>query len=314
MKMMAPAAERTTVGKGAQNQQNQQVRQLSYQGYPFDYRILPCPAPVTDPIIVISGAFQDLSSYRRFDRFWSGSATIVGVDLPGTESSAPVPPECGYDLETGALSHLLDELGMARVNLLGISNGYAPAYRLAQQQPSRVAHLVLTGSTARWSPLVISEMYRWIAAFEEGRDEDFARSAIRTFMCGDPALPVRNREPLKRALLQKLGTLTPEQRIRYASATRRAVKHPLVQQMGIADVPTLCLTGEHDTLTPPGEVRALATGIDPVTFSLIRETDHLCFQERAADWSETVLRFFTDRPLTGLDFLTGLEHPSAPAI
>lgn len=288
--------------------EREHVRHLTYNGFGFACRILECAAPVTEPIVVLCGAYQDMYSYRRFDKYWRDSATIICVDLPGSHSVDPLPPSYGYEVHRGALARLVDVLELPAVNLLGISNGFPAAHRFAQRHPSRVARLAMSGA-AVWSAPVrdtLREMTRFLRA---GQVNDFARTATELFLCHDEERTVRNREVVRRALHSRLSSISPADAHRYLGTSQRCAEHPAVLPGGLRGVRALCMTGEHDTLSPPQGARALAAEMEGAVYTTIRETDHLAFLERAPDWADTVLRFFTDRPLDGLEHLTPLEYP-----
>ncbi|QTZ95436.1 alpha/beta fold hydrolase [Streptomyces auratus] len=286
----------------------EQVRQLSYQGYEFACRILECPAPVTEPIVVMCAAFQNIRSYHRYDKYWRDSATIICMEPPGSYSPDPVPRTVGYDFDAGALAYLLDELDLPRINLLGISLGAAPTHRFAQEYPERIARLMLTGAalgdTARRGAV---ELEHWLRL---RRADAFGRKMVELCVNGDPTRTVRNRVAVRRALLDHLSTASEAELVRYLAVAQRLVDHPATLPGRISGIPALCVTGEHDELAPPDLTRTMAAGIDGAAFTTMRETCHVSFLERHADWADLVLRFFTDQPLAGLDYLTGLEHPA----
>jgi pimeloyl-ACP methyl ester carboxylesterase len=289
-------------------QGGERIGQLVYDGFGYAYRIRECASPTVDPIVVLCGVYQDVHSYRRFDRYWSDAGTVVSVDLPGSHATDPVPPEYGYELQAAALAQLIETLDLPRVNLVGVSWGYAAAHRYAQANPSRISHLVLTGAALAWPPDVRPRMIEGLGLLDANRVHDFATMALDVILCLDPVRPVRNREAIYRAMSMKLNAITPAEVPAYVGVTRRTIYCQPTLPGGIQGVRALCLTGEHDTMAPPEGTRAVAAEIDGAIATTIRESDHLAFQERAAEWTETLLRFFSDRPLDGLDYLTALEH------
>ncbi|GAA0553202.1 hypothetical protein GCM10010172_39680 [Paractinoplanes ferrugineus] len=288
----------------------EEIRELTYQGLRYTCRISWCENPDIDPILVLCGAYQDVYTWRRFDKYWNHVATTISLDLPGSHTTDPVPADEGYDVHAGALGHALDELGLERVNLVAISYGFGPAHLFAQKSPERISNLVLSGAAADFPPDVRRTMVDGMQFLESGNVMEWARGTVGLFMCQDPEVTVRNRELLHRALMAKFTNVPIEELPRYLNLSRRAVEHLPTRPGGISGVRTLCLTGEHDTIAVPDDARALAAEIDGALFTTIRETDHLAFQERGADWAETLRRFFSGESLQGLDFLTPIEQPS----
>lgn len=288
---------------------DERTRRLTCRGFTFTCRILECPEPVTEPIVLLCGLYQNMYSYRRYDKYWADTATIICVDLPGSHTTDPVPPSIGHEVQGEAVARLVDELELPRVNLLGISNGFPGAYRYAQKHPDRVARLILSGGAEWTEPARVQawEMARLLAAKDV---PGFARTALDLLLCHDPLVTIRHRESVGRVMSSRLADIGPEEIDRYQAATRRAVAHPVIEPGGIRGVRTLCFTGAHDTVSLPQDARALAATIEDSVFTTLRETDHLAFLERPDEWAETIVRFITDQPLTGLEFLTDLEHPS----
>ncbi|NJP79416.1 alpha/beta hydrolase, partial [Streptomyces sp. AA8] len=72
---------------------------------------------------------------------------------------------------------------------------------------------------------------------------------------------------------------------------------------GLHGVPTLVFCGEHDTISSLQEQKEFAATIGDCTFAAIGEADHWVFLQRRYEASDLVMRFFTGRPLTDLDYL-----------
>ena len=288
---------------------DERTRRLTCRGFNFTCRILECAEPVTEPIVLLCGLYQNMYSYRRYDKYWAGTATIVCVDLPGSHSADPVPPSIGHEVAGDAVAQLVDELELPRINLLGISNGFPGAYRYAQQHPDRVARLILSGG-AEWTEAARAQVWEMVRLLGAADVDGFARTALELLLCRDPEATIRHRESVSRVMASRLAAIGPEEIERYQGTTRRAVEHPVIEPGGIRGVPTLCMTGEHVSVSLAQDTRALAATIEGSVFTLLRETDHLSFLERPDEWAETIVRFITDQPLAGLEFLTDLEFPS----
>ncbi len=92
---------------------------------------------------------------RRFVEGLAAQRMVVRYDRLGTGiSDRERPPETFTpEFEDATLCAVLDELGLARVTLLGISCGGCVAVSFAAQRPECVDRLVLYGSYARGTPL-----------------------------------------------------------------------------------------------------------------------------------------------------------------
>lgn len=278
---------------------------MTYQGFSFSCRVRQCVEPATDPIVVISGLYQDADTFLRFERLWS-TATVVTVGLPGLSAADPVPARFGYELSAEALAHAMDVLALPQVNLVGVSHGYPAAYRYALAHPGRIARLVLSGPPD-WSPALRHNLRELDALLVAGDLTAFAQRAVDLFLCGDATRDVYRSAVLRRALTAKLSSISERQRSRFISATRRAANCPPLPAGGLRRVPTLCVSGEHDALAPATWLRILAGRIEGASVLRIRAADHLSFQERPTEWAEVVSRFCAGASMSELDFLVGPE-------
>ncbi|MDT5039661.1 MAG: hypothetical protein QOE51_646 [Actinoplanes sp.] len=293
--------------------EGEKTERIEYRGHGYAYRIRPCAEPSTEPLVVISGAYQGLRGFRRYDKFWCEDATIIGVDLPGSHSADPIPADYGYEFQAEALAHLIDTLDLPRVNILGVSNGYPPVYRYAQTHPDRVARLGLSGASY-WMDSIRVTWREIMVALEADKMDDFADIAIRFFFNTDPAVAIKHGAEIRALTHARLRTILPANARRFIDVARRGADHDLVPPGGISGVPALCLIGQYDSVSTPETARPLAADIAGALFTMIRDTDHMCSAERPAEWAQTLLRFFTDQPLAGLEHLTTLECPSESAV
>lgn len=80
------------------------------------------------------------------------------------------------------------------------------------------------------------------------------------------------------------------------------MRHEWYRPEPVPHIPSLVVTGEHDTLTTPAMGRDVAACLPAGRFMTIDETDHLAPVERIADFADLVTRFCTDRTLEGLSY------------
>lgn len=92
---------------------------------------------------------------RRFVEGLAADRTVVRYDRLGTGlSDRERPPETFTpEFEDATLRAVIDQLGLARMTLMGISCGGCTAATFAARQPERVDRLVLYGSYARGNAL-----------------------------------------------------------------------------------------------------------------------------------------------------------------
>ncbi|QNP63888.1 alpha/beta fold hydrolase [Streptomyces genisteinicus] len=289
-----------------------QVRRFTYDGFGYRCRIVENPAPLTEPIVVVGGAFQDMHAFRRLEGPWAASSTLINVELPGSGAADALPASHGFEFLSDVLIHLLDGLGLARANLFGASYGAPVVYGVAQERPERVARMALFGVAPRYPDAGLRALRALVDALEAGDTEAYARLIVAALV--PPAdRRIRNRPSVTKLLTLVMGAVTPDEIPRHIASTLRLIEWKGLRPGGIGGVPALCFTGEHDPLTCPGLGREAAATIEGAVFTMIREAGHLPVLERPREFADLVARFFTDRPLHDLPYTTPLERQPLPA-
>lgn len=97
------------------------------------------------PLLLLHGFTGNRSSFDHLRPLMSDKVRVISVDLPG-HGQTPLPTRTGRDgfLETiEALFGVMDEVGVARTNLLGYSQGARFALAAALTRPERFGRLIM---------------------------------------------------------------------------------------------------------------------------------------------------------------------------
>ncbi|WP_173154781.1 alpha/beta fold hydrolase [Phytohabitans suffuscus] len=258
-------------------------------------------------MLLLGGAFQDRYSWARHEARLAPFASTVTVDLPGAGDADPLPPGYGLEFLADAAHHMVTELGLPPLNVMGGSYGGAVAYRLAQRHPASVRRLMLCGTALRVPEATRARARASIDMFLAGDRDGFVRSTVALFLCADPAVTVHKRAAVTRLLERQLRTLTPDQAAKYLWNTERVLACVDRDAGAAPSGPVLVVTGEHDTLTTAEMCRATASGCPDARFTTVRHADHLLPLQRADEFADLMVRYFTDRPLDDLPYCTGVE-------
>lgn len=262
------------------------TRTLSLDGLSFSYQVIHAEQPTTEPVF---------------------------VDLPGAGQSMPLRPEQSMEIMCRATEVITDDLGPDRVNFLGYSFGSAIAFRCAQRRPERFAKLVLGGVPVRVSDKLIGLWTRGAQRMLSGDAKGFVDALAEMFLCSDADSTVRNRDVV-RQLVKRMTLRAVTANAHGFLTMERSVLENLDPEGGLRGVPTLVFCGEHDTISSLREQREFAATIDDRTFAAIAEADHWVFMQRRDEASDLVMRFFTDRPLDGCDYLVEPAVTTGPTI
>ncbi len=69
---------------------NTSDKKLNYQGYDYFYRVIENKNNNFEPTFFISGAFQNMDSWKKYVNYFSCETTVILTDLPGTGKSDTV--------------------------------------------------------------------------------------------------------------------------------------------------------------------------------------------------------------------------------
>ncbi|MGA2284726.1 MAG: alpha/beta fold hydrolase [Dehalococcoidia bacterium] len=180
-----------------------------------------------------------------------------------------------YSLEAQLrdLEAVVDDLGLDRFALHGISQGGATAIAYAVRHPDRVTHLILYGSYARMSWALDTQEGRqgleaMLTLIRQGWDSDLP--AYRQFFTS-LFMPDADPESIRQFNeLQRVSTSAENAAALISAMAEIDVRHLLPQ----VTVPTLVAHRRGDTMVPFGAGRELATGIPGARFLPMQGRSH----------------------------------------
>ncbi|MEW1563116.1 alpha/beta fold hydrolase [Streptomyces sp. NPDC093509] len=272
-------------------------RPLAWEGYAYTARVVRRNDPVTEPLLVLGGSDQTRYSWVRHERWLGALGTVVTVDLPGFGDADFLPAEHGIDFLAECAAHMLRELGLGPVNLHAGCYGGAVGLRLAQRHPEHLRRIAVQGMSDHVPGWFAKALVGWVRMLEEGRVEETAEEFVRCFVPPPGDLTVRKHTALARLMHQQFAAQTPRDVAVTIERNRRLLAHEWYRRAPVPAVPYLAFTGEHDTLTTPDMVRAVAADLPGSRFTTIAECGHLAHLQRPQDFCDLLVRFFRDEPL-----------------
>ena len=217
---------------------------------------------------------------------------FIMFDMPGTgESPDPTVPYNAFTMSWTA-SQILVQLGIALVDVMGVSWGGAMAQHFALQHPGMTRRLVLVATTAGMlmvpgNPAALTKMAnprRYI-------DPKFMNEHFQTLYGGV------DRDGAKHQKDSHIGRLKPP--------SPRGYFYQLLAMLGWTSLPalpflnkeTLVMMGDEDQIVPLINGRILASAIPNARLEVFKGGGHL-FLLTHADESVAALRDFLDAPDT----------------
>jgi len=246
-------------------------------GYRLDYIVRRGDLPSLGSPLVLLHAFP------LDRRMWAGVAQhlagfdVVLVDLPGLGGSSLLPVgEPSLDISSDGVARVLDELGVARAVLAGVSMGGYVALAFARRHRARLAGLAILdsrpdadGEDARTNRLRLAEQVLGVAG-----------TAVLAPMLGGLLGPTSHaRRP---DLLEQVRTWLTEAPASGVAWSQRAMagrrdNRPLLAGLAL---PAAIVVGEEDTLSPVPVAAGMADQLPDAVLNVIPEAGHLSPLER----------------------------------
>ncbi|MBX6772990.1 MAG: 2-succinyl-6-hydroxy-2,4-cyclohexadiene-1-carboxylate synthase [Chloroflexi bacterium] len=246
------------------------------------------------PLLLLHGFTGSAETWEPFIPTWGAHSTLIAVDLLGHGRSDCPPDPTRYRIDQCAadLLGLLDQLGIARTDLLGYSMGGRVALHLAVAAPDRIGALVLESSSpglaspAERAARVQSDEALATLLEREGIAAFVARWEALPLFASQRRLPAAVRDGLRHQRLQNhpLGLANS---LRGLGA---GVMEPLYDRLGAVRAPTLLVVGALDE-----RYRALgeevAGRLPQARLVVIPEAGHTVHLEQPAAFGRVVSEF-----------------------
>lgn len=215
---------------------------------------------------------------RRFARAGFTCATVDPVGLP---PSGPLPGEYSF-AEAAADVLAVAALLPAPVSLVGTSLGGKVALQAATTDPAAVHRLVLLCSSAVPTARA-RRVYRYFELLAGSVDPALMGDLTAPFVFG--ATFHRQRTAVVDDIV-RASRPTPEALALMASQARALRDYDGSRLAAACRVPTLCLAGAEDTLTPPAEVAATAALMPSANCVELPAAGHSLLLESAAAFDQ----------------------------
>lgn len=238
--------------------------------------------PPDGPVLVLADSLgSTLDAWDGQVPALAAGHRLVRFDLRGHGRSpaSPGPVEIA-DLGRDILA-LLDELGIAQADLLGISIGGMGAMWAAAHAPGRVRRLILCCTSARLGP---SEGWAARAALvrRSGMAAVADAVAARWVTPGYAAT-----HPERMAELRAMICATDAET--YAAWCAAIERMDLRPDLGLIEAPTLVIAGGEDTAIPMDDIADLGAGIGLARIAIVAGGAHLPNLERGDVFQRLIL-------------------------
>ncbi|MEU6310754.1 alpha/beta hydrolase [Streptomyces sp. NPDC047014] len=281
-------------------------RQIYWRAAVFPCRILtPVAATAGPPLLVLGGGLQTRHSWTRLEQRLAPHHPMLIPDLP--PARAPGGPDLNWDDLTDAAISTLEQAGVQQTAVLAVSSGYPVGYRLAQQHPRRITHLMLFGASPKPAPRLTALIQQGLHHIDQTPCTPHPRARADqaehlVALLTNPQAAAGNllMRAAAKVLLQHLLSAPHDPLTAYIRDRGALLLDRPLPPGGISGVPTLVGVGEHDTTTTVADNRAVAATINGAELTVLDHCDHLLHMERDADFAGLVAAFLRPGTSAGI--------------
>jgi 3-oxoadipate enol-lactonase len=224
---------------------------------------------------------------------WSREFRLLRADLRGFGRSPLSPSPFAHARD---LIATLQEHGLERVALVGVSLGGRVALEVALARPELVSALVLVAPGLpghEWTQALRDAWAEEEAAFEAGDLDAAVEASLRTWVDGPGRRP-EDVEPAVRSRVAEMQRRAYELGAAVEEDEEELLVEDLAQRLGEIRVPTLVLVGEEDQPDMHRIAERLAREIPGARRATIAGTAHVPSMERPREFDELVLPFLRE--------------------
>jgi pimeloyl-ACP methyl ester carboxylesterase len=234
-------------------------------------------------ILLLHGLGGDHTIWNALVPLLSPEFRVIAPDLPG-HGRSPTPPDrvTFASLEASVLG-LLDELGIEKVHLVGLSAGAFLALRFALDHPERCRSLVSIAGGAQCDNHTRAIGDRWRKTFQESGPDAYVLRLVKDLYYPDWA-------EAHLEIVDRLREQTAEAEFRAAVQWAGAIRDfDVRREVGRLGLPTLVIHGMDDQVVDVAHARLLRQSIPGAGLRLLAQTGHMVPIERPTETAEAIL-------------------------
>lgn len=231
------------------------------------------------PVVLLHAATQSAMGWvHQQPALAAAGYRAIGYSRRGYQGSDPGDP-ADPGIAADDLHHLLDHLGVDRVDLVAAAQGGFFALDYALTHPKRVRGLAIVSSLMGITdPDYVAIGNRLRPPFFASLPHDF-QELSPSYRAGDPE-GLAAWHMLEQAAIPGGRRLTPKTRHTLTFVLLRTIRHP-----------TLLMTGDSDLYTPPSMLRMQAAHMQAAEMHVVAEAGHSPYFEQPVVFNRLLLDF-----------------------
>ncbi len=238
------------------------------------------------PLVLLHGALSDSRMWRRQLDELSDDFTVVAWDAPGCGHSADPPEAFHLPDYADCLAAFIEEIGLTRPHVLGLSFGGGLALELYRRYSTIPRTLVLASAYAGWAGSLPSE------AVEERLQKGLQQSELPPEQVVQTWIPTLFSEAASADVIDETAAIMSQfHPVGMRAMLMAFAEADLNDMLSSIEVPTLLLYGDADQRSPPNVAEHLHAKIPTSRLAIMPGVGHLSNVEAPATFNAEVRNF-----------------------
>ena len=302
------------------NSFKQPSRMTWIDGWKVEYMAIADPKTINNtPIVIVGGAFQNFNSYKYCVEQFFESGPVILIDLPSMGANQQI-----TNIDTGVsagtlelpdlskmLGQWLDIVGIAKVDVVGISLGSVIASFFAEQRPELAEKMILMGvmqKTRKSWRMLLEES---LMLMKEQRMEEFGQAVILYLVNHAKLKETRMSPTAKRLFFNQMAEFSSTEQERYEINCNRLLR---LNHVPVPQSDTLVACGQYDSFTLPHENANFALQCPKMQFAMIANADHVPQLQRRKETMSLFTTYLKGESIQGLDGIINLTREQMQSI
>ena len=241
-------------------------------------------------VLLVHGFPLDHSMWHHQIGPLADHARVICPDLPGFGQSVMRRQEISMPQMADHLAGLLEQLAIDQVVFCGLSMGGYIGWQFWRRHPQRLAGLIACDTRAAADTDLVARARQFSASLvRENGSVSIADDMVQRLFGTEALESLQDEVFAVRAVIEAAD---PES---VAQAQLAMAKRPdATTWLPEITIPTLFVVGEHDSITPPSEMQAMARSVPDSVYRLIQRSGHLPPLENAEEFNRAVVEFLAE--------------------
>lgn len=240
-------------------------------------------------VVFVHGWALDLDMWRAQIDLLADRYRVIAFDRRGFGLSSGVP---GLEQDVHDIDRVLDSFSITHAAIVGMSQGARVALRWALKHPEKVLCLVLDGPPAEAWPQSVGAKEIPIDEYRQRIDVEGV-DAFRSMWLQHPFMKLHTRSPCAHTLLREIVVRYPA-----LDLLNEPPQVPLLSERDLlrVNVPTLVLSGEHDSPQRRSIATRMARTLPDARLKVLRGAGHLGALDDPNSYVQALRDFFSSQP------------------